>query len=180
MAAPDRRYVAFLRGINVGGHTVRMEALRAIFASMGLCGAETFIASGNVIFLSKPADVPALERRIEQQLQQALGYEVGTFVRSIEEVRQIARFEPFADAHTGTVHILFLAAPAPAAGRKRLLEFTGDGDAFAVKGREIYWLRRGKLLEGPFSNAEWARITGGPTTMRNRNTIVRIAAKYGT
>ena len=45
-----RRYVAFLRAINVGGHTVKMDRLRALFAELGHGGVETFIASGNVIF----------------------------------------------------------------------------------------------------------------------------------
>jgi len=46
------RYIAFLRAINVGGHTVKMEHLRGIFESMGFSNVETFIASGNVIFAS--------------------------------------------------------------------------------------------------------------------------------
>ena len=52
-------YVALLRGINVGGHVVKMDRLRALFAEAGLSGAQTFIASGNVLFSSATRSVPA-------------------------------------------------------------------------------------------------------------------------
>ena len=46
------RHIAFLRAINVGGHTVTMDRLRQLFTGLGLKDVETFIASGNVIFSS--------------------------------------------------------------------------------------------------------------------------------
>jgi uncharacterized protein (DUF1697 family) len=70
------RYVAFLRAINVGGHIVKMDALRRHFASLGFDDVETFIASGNVIFQSRSTAAAALERRIEACLEERLGYEV--------------------------------------------------------------------------------------------------------
>ena len=89
------RYVAFLRAINVGGHVVKMDVLRAAFDELGFENVETFIASGNVIFDTREKDIPAVERRIEQALQSTLGYEVATFIRSLEEVAGIARYRPF-------------------------------------------------------------------------------------
>lgn len=59
---PLRRYIAFLRAINVGGHTVKMDVLRAHFTRLGLANVETFIASGNVIF-----DAAADPRRLESR-----------------------------------------------------------------------------------------------------------------
>jgi uncharacterized protein (DUF1697 family) len=52
-------YVALLRGINVGGHVVRMDRLRALFAEAGLSGVQTFIASGNVLFSAHSFTVAA-------------------------------------------------------------------------------------------------------------------------
>ena len=71
MAEEVTRYVAFLRAINVGGHTVKMERLRELFAELGLANVETFIASGNVIFDAPSGDAGALERQIEQHLHAA-------------------------------------------------------------------------------------------------------------
>ena len=67
------KYVAFLRAINVGGHTVKMEHLRILFEELGFENVETFIASGNVIFDSKTKSTKTLETKIEKHLRQALG-----------------------------------------------------------------------------------------------------------
>jgi uncharacterized protein (DUF1697 family) len=177
-----RLYVAFLRAINVGGHVVRMERLRSLFVELGFSRVETFIASGNVVFGSEEADTASLERRIEAKLEQSLGYAVATFVRTIDEVHRIARFEPFPEdrrqSEKSTVYVILLArAPAPAA-RRQLTSLASEIDAFAVKGREIYWRRRGGLLESPIAPAQLERAAAGAATMRNRNTLVRLAAKY--
>src|SRR4051812_29802226 len=95
------RLIAFLRAINVGGHNVTMAQLRKEFEALGLKEVETFIASGNVIFTSRATDLRALERKIEAQLQRALGYEVATFVRTCSEVAALAEYRPFPAAQGG-------------------------------------------------------------------------------
>ena len=70
------QYFAFLRAINVGGRVVKMDRLRQIFESLGFSGVETFIASGNVVFETSSNNVKTLERKIENALREALGYEV--------------------------------------------------------------------------------------------------------
>jgi uncharacterized protein (DUF1697 family) len=84
-------YIAFLRAINVGGHTVKMETLRSLFETFGFSEVETFLASGNVIFESPEQDRTALESMIASGLQKALGYEVATFIRTGE----LRRTRPF-------------------------------------------------------------------------------------
>src|SRR5882757_7926832 len=92
------RLVAFLRAVNVGGHTVTMEKLRGLFEGLGMKDVETFIASGNVIFASRSSNLQLIERKIEAGLQDALGYEVRTFVRTDEEVAEVARHRAFSDS----------------------------------------------------------------------------------
>jgi uncharacterized protein (DUF1697 family) len=175
------RYVAFLRAINVGGHTVRMDQLRALFTGMGFSDVETFIASGNVIFCTKASDIPALERKIEGKLASALGYRVAVFIRSIAEIHEIANYQPFPADSDGTtkttVYVVLLGNALTASARKAVLAFNTEDDMLAVKGKEIYWRRRGNLLDSPLSGARIER-SSAPGTMRNRNTIVRLAAKY--
>ena len=88
---------AFLRAINVGGHRVTMDELRGLFADLGFPEAETFLASGNVVLDVRPEgrEEPAdLERRIEAGLEEALGYEVATFLRDADELRAVAAAVP--------------------------------------------------------------------------------------
>ena len=79
------RYVAFLRGINVGGHIVKMDVLRKVFEDLGYDNVKTFIASGNVLFDSSSKVPAALEKSLAAALKKTLRYEVATFVRTVQE-----------------------------------------------------------------------------------------------
>jgi uncharacterized protein (DUF1697 family) len=89
------RYVAFLRGINLGKRRPPMSQLRELFEEMGFDEVETFIASGNVLFSSKQRMRSELETRIARQLEDSLGYAVDTFVRTVEEVTAIGKAKMF-------------------------------------------------------------------------------------
>src|SRR5688500_4990017 len=104
------RYAAFLRAINVGGHIVKMDALRLLCEQCGVSKVETVIASGNVLFESRAA-APALEKKIEAHLQKSLGYEVATFVRTVEELEAIVRRAQKALEDWKSVYVGFLKAP---------------------------------------------------------------------
>ncbi len=171
-------YVAFLRAVNVGGRVVKMDALRAIFEGCGFRGVETFIASGNVIFQASPAR--ALETKIEKQLKLSLGYDVETFVRSIEEVRAVSLYRPFPAAAVEAAHSLsvgFLRGPLSPAAAARVKQFDSGVDEFHVHGREVYWLCRVPQNETKVNPKKFERAIDGPATFRNVNTIARIAAK---
>lgn len=176
------RYIAFLRAINVGGHTVKMEALRQQFETLGFSNVETFIASGNVVFETTSKNTRALEKTIERQLHSALGYEVATFVRSPVELSHIARYQPFSSALLKTAqafNVAFLGDALDAASQKKLMALTTDIDDFRAQGREVYWLCRKKQSESTFSNAVLEKTLGRPSTIRGVNTIQKMAAKYG-
>jgi uncharacterized protein (DUF1697 family) len=169
-----------LRAINVGGHVVRMDQLRAVFSRLGFTGVETFIASGNVIFSCPERDAGILERRVEAALKRALGYDVATFIRTAEQLTAIASHRPFASepaAGEGSMYVIFLARPLGAAGRRQLTALATPVDEFACKATEVYWCRRGKLLESGVSGPAMDKALGGPATTRNRNTVCRLVER---
>lgn len=176
------RYIAFLRAINVGGRVVKMDRLRTLFAAMGLDDVETFIASGNVVFGSASKAPRALEQRIEEQLRQALGYEVATFLRSPPELAAVAAHQPFgASEQTPAEHALsvgFLKAAPSEDARRKVLGLRTATDDFDVNGREIYWARRTRTSESAISGALLERALAAPMTMRNVTTVRKLAAKY--
>src|SRR5690349_1682147 len=138
------KFVAFLRAINVGNHTVKMDQLRHLFEELGFANVETFIASGNVIFDAKTKNGRSLETKIGKHLEKALGYEVTTFVRSVEELAVIAEYEPFdkkeLDSDGNSLFIGFLSSePSPQAAKK-LIAFASEIDGFHLDQRELYWL----------------------------------------
>lgn len=174
------RYIAFLRAINVGGHTVKMDALRGHFEALGLNHVETFIASGNVVFESKAKDIDKLRRKIEAHLHQALSFEVATFIRSEQELLAIARYQAFTPAALDAAaahNVAFLAEPLSDHARKLLMDFKNDIDDFHVHGREVYWLCLKKQSESTFSNVRMEKALKISATFRGMNTIVKLAAK---
>lgn len=89
------KFIAFLRGINVGGHRVSMERLRELFSESGLDRVRSYIQTGNIFFETTKADRAALTKEIEQHLFAALGYEVPVFLRTIAEVERALQLDPF-------------------------------------------------------------------------------------
>jgi uncharacterized protein (DUF1697 family) len=88
-------YAAFLRGMNVGGHRLSNVELRARFEELGFSEVSTFRASGNVVFAGAREPVQELAAQIEAGLERSLGYAVPVFLRTADEVRQIAAHRPF-------------------------------------------------------------------------------------
>lgn len=174
------RYVAFLRAINVGGRVVRMERLRDCFCELGFTEVSTFIASGNVRFTAGRTAPRSLERKIEACLQDRLGYEVATFLRSEAEIAAIAAYQAFSATEVRKAAALcvgFLAEPLDPAGLKAVEGFTTEVDRFKVHGREIYWLCRTRQSDSKFNNTRLERAIRGQATFRNVRTILRLAAQ---
>ena len=176
------RFIAFLRAINAGrGRTVNMQFLRGVFQSLGFSKVATFIASGNVMFEATTKETKALERKIEKALHQALGYEVRTFIRGEAELTKIANYRSFRKSKLDTswhCNIIFLADKLTRALRRDVKALRTNTDAFEVRGREIYWLRRRKQNGALFSTVPLEKILGGAFTVRGADTIKRITSKW--
>ncbi|MER5868025.1 DUF1697 domain-containing protein [Kitasatospora sp. NPDC002040] len=174
-------YIAFLRAVNVGGRTVKMERLRELFTELGLADVRTYIQTGNVFFTAPAgADRAALAARIEQHLEQALGYAVPVMLRTVDEVAELVDSDPFAGVEvTPEVRlcVLFLSEPLPAG-----LEFpvrspkddweilsATPGAAFTV-----LYLRGGRMSTNPAT--AFPKSYRGQATSRFFHTTVKILA----
>jgi uncharacterized protein (DUF1697 family) len=176
------RYIAFLRAINVGGHVVKMDALRRHFEAIKLKNVETFIASGNVIFETSSSDAEAIERRIEKHLLKSLGYEVGAFLRTPARLEEITRYAPFSEEDIArgvrSIQVGFLAKPPRPELQSALDDLRTDVDVFHVHDRELYWLCRGRMSDSLVKPALLGDAIAAPITVRNMNTIRRLVDKY--
>lgn len=181
MTIEDGRLVAFLRGINLGGRRVTNDELRIHFEALGLTGVAPFLASGNVLFDATDSDRLALERDIEVHLEEALGYPVPTFVRSLVELERLVRLAAVSDAPENVnVYVTFLRRTADDETGVRLRELETTRDRFTVEGREIVWLRRGGISDTDISTRELEAALGGADhTRRKLNTVRRILSKFG-
>lgn len=175
------RAIAFLRAINVGGRFVKMDVLRQQFELLGLSNVQTYIQSGNVFFESTGTECAVLEQMIEEQLHEALGFQVPTMLRTTAEITEIARYQPFAEEKYGAgsvLYISFLKEEPEQDLQQKLSDLSGPIDEFHCLGRQIYWLNHKHLGKSNFTNSKLEKVLKVAATRRNTSTVNKIVAKY--
>jgi uncharacterized protein (DUF1697 family) len=168
--------IAFLRGINLGGHNVKKEQLIKIFESVGAKDVTTFIASGNVVFdaASKPTEAAA-----EEAFAAAMGYAAPTFIRTTTQLKKIVAGRPFdgrGPETGGTLHIGFLKKKGAAAALKPL---ESDNDELHVDGTTLYWhTHTPRMSDSVINPARIEKALGQDATFRSIKTLVNILEKW--
>lgn len=89
------RYVVLLRGINVGGKTVKMETLKMILEEMGFSHVKTLLNSGNVILETKQTSLEHLRQSIEEKLEQTFGFTIHVIIRTMDDIQKLVKADPF-------------------------------------------------------------------------------------
>ena len=161
-------YVALLRAVNVGGRKLLMSDLKAIAEELGLGSPTTFIASGNLLFISDKEE-KEVAIMLEKAIGKHMGVDVPVMVRSTAEMAQIARDNPFADQPGSKVIAIFLPA-APATNALETADRIED-EQLALGNREIYVAYPSGLGR---SKLRLPAAAGG--TARNMNSVGKIAA----
>jgi len=177
------KYVAFLRGINVGGKKlIKMAELVRIFSSLKLLNVRTYIVSGNVLFETAESDPQVLTRKIEQGLHEALGYEVGVMLRSISELETIVKLNPFkqwnADADVKK-YVTFLAEKHSSKIKVPALSPKKDWEIIRLSPREIFVVAH--PVQGRYGESMnlIEKEFGKSVTTRNWNTVIKVLALAG-
>jgi uncharacterized protein (DUF1697 family) len=180
MPAKDERYVALLRGINVGGgNLIKMAALKASFEALGFREVATYIASGNVLFTAPRSEVSTLAGRIEKALSAEYGYQAMVVVRSRRQLQAIVTRAPKgfgAELARFRCDVVFLKEPLTSAeAMKSVRVREGVDQAFAGAG-VIYFSRVSKLA----SKSLLPKLASMPVyqrmTIRNWNTTTKLLA----
>jgi len=172
-------YIAFLRGINVGGkRLIKMEDLRRVFESMGLKNVRTFIASGNVLFETSQTNRAALTTKIEKKLLTAFAHDVPVVLQTIDELKDILKVGPFKKTKPSAdaMMCVTLLVAEPKAGPKLPLKSAIENlEVLAIKNRAAFILcRRKKNGSFSFPNNFFEKEFGVTATTRQWNTIKRI------
>jgi uncharacterized protein (DUF1697 family) len=163
-------YVALLRGVNlVGKSTLKMADLKRIADDLGLQSAKTYIASGNLLFVSdRPEE--ALRRALEQELQEHMSKDVRVMLRTAAEMKAVVMANPFTDQAANRVQAFFLNEPPPVDLLETVRNKTDD-ERIATGPREVFvaYGERGigkSRLRIPSAEAG---------TARNMNTVAKLA-----
>jgi uncharacterized protein (DUF1697 family) len=164
------RHVAFLGGINVGGHRVTMDRLRDEVTRLGFRDVSTFIASGNVMFNAPPR--PDHDDHLAQGLETALGWPVPTFVRTAAELTAAVDMQPFGEVPTGHTYAIVFCRTEPSPEVESL---STEHERFEVHGAEVHWLIDGGLMSSAIGLQRLPKVLGQPCTTRNTNSLCKLA-----
>ena len=173
------RYVALLRGINVGGNNlIKMTALKACFEAQGFEEVSTFIASGNVLFTAGAAPVAPLRRRLEATLSKTFGYQATLVLRSQKQMREVVARAPRGFGTQPAKYrytVVFLKEPLTAAAAIREVA-TKPGVDEVYAGRGVLYFSR---LDSKATQSRLNKIVASPIyprlTIRNWSTTTQIA-----
>jgi uncharacterized protein (DUF1697 family) len=171
------RYVALLRGINVGGKTlVRMAELKTCFENLGFDGVSTYIASGNVLFGAGEDAAGELATRIEAAIERELGLPVKVVVLDREAYARIVEAIPKSWIGDGTVRANVAFVRPGTDARQLVRELAPDPaieEVKAVDGAVLWATRRDSL-----NRSVVRKLIGGTAykelTIRNLNTTLKL------
>jgi uncharacterized protein (DUF1697 family) len=173
-------FVAFLRGINVGGHIVVKEKLQEVFASMRFQNVSTYKQSGNVIFEANSADPREIKSKIEEKLRSSLGFEVAVLIRTVTQLKSIIDLDLFKDQSREGTSFLVTFLPTTVSPFPLQLPLTipkSTAKVISSEGAEVFSVTHGGgegALPNPFLESK-LKIK---VTTRNMNIIREIVEKY--
>jgi uncharacterized protein (DUF1697 family) len=174
--AMSSKYVALLRGVNVGGkNKVSMAELRGLFESLGYEDVTTLIQSGNVVFAGGGGVKP---RQIEVAIAKDLGVDAAVVLRTAGELQSVVEANPFTRVDRSKVHVGFMGDQPAAAVVANLDVDRFRPEEFVLHGRELYFhlpngMGRAKLP--PYLD----RRLGVSTTIRTWTTVTKLLALAG-
>jgi uncharacterized protein (DUF1697 family) len=171
------KYVALLRGVNVGGKNILpMKDLAAIFVAAGCKDVSTYIQSGNVVFSAPAAMLKKLPAQISASIEKRFGYKVPVVLRSNQQLAQAIAGNPFLKAGQDpkTCHAMFLADTPTAQTAKLLDPNRSPGDFFEVCGGEIYLHLPNGSAKSKLTNAYFDSKLTTVCTVRNWATVLKL------
>jgi uncharacterized protein (DUF1697 family) len=168
-------WIAFFRGINVGGNNpLPMQTLPALLAKCGCTDAKTYIQSGNVVFRSS-ANPAKLERAIAQAVHAKHGHQPRVVILSAKELARAVARNPYpqADAEPKSLHLFFLAGKPQKAGLAKLESLRANGEELVLDGNVFYLHAPAGVGKSKLA-VSVDRALGVETTARNWRTCQKV------
>jgi uncharacterized protein (DUF1697 family) len=167
--------ISMLRAVNVGSHgRIKMDALRALYESLGLRDPQTYIQSGNVVFRTKERELVRLAKRIEDAIERKFGFRPDVVLRTATDLRDAIRRNPFAtrrDIDPSKLLVTFLADDPDSEAREKILKINAEPEELRLDGRELYIYFPNGMARPKLSWTAIAKTLKTSGTGRNWNTV---------
>ena len=167
--------ISMLRGVNLGPHNrLKMEELRALYESLKLRGAQSYVQSGNVIFRSEEKDLVALGRQIEGAIERKFGFRPPVILRTTAELREAIAKNPFAkrrDIEPSKLLVTFLDRDPGKEIREQVLKIDTAPEELRMEGREVYIYFPNGMARPKMRWAAIERVLKTQWTGRNWNSV---------
>lgn len=172
--------ISLLRAVNLGGHQkIKMDALRALYESLGLRNVRTYVQSGNVVFKTQERDIVRLTQKIASAIERSHGFRPDVVIRTTAELKDIIGRNPFAKRRgidPSKFLVTFLAgAPAPE-DREKVSKIKANPEEMHIDGREVYIYFPNGVARPKISWTQVAKKLKTTGTARNWNTVTELLA----
>lgn len=169
------RYVAFLRGVNVGGVNLKMTDVAAALTDAGFTAVRTVLASGNVVLESRSA-AEAVRKDAEAALRDRFGYEAWVLVYDVDTVRSIADGYPFEPEVEGyQSYVTFVTDPVVLDELGALQTEAGADEKIAAGAGVVYWqVPKNSTLDSTIGKTMGRKRFKSSTTTRNLRTVLKV------
>lgn len=172
------RYIALLRGINLGGKTmIKMDALKAEFEALGFKNVASYINSGNLAFDTAKTAESKLESKIEKEVEKLVARNVDVMVREQKYIDRVIGANPFKGSYESHkhMHVVFLKDEMPAEKAQLLRDSAKDGERYDVKDREVYCLLPRGVADSVLFRGFFDKKPKVSYTARNWRTVEKLA-----
>jgi uncharacterized protein (DUF1697 family) len=170
--------VSMLRGVNVAGHNkIKMEALRALYGSLGLRDAQTYVASGNVVFRTKAQSLAALAKRIESAIERDFGFRPRIILRTTSELKDSVARNPFRSRRgiePSKLLVMFLESHPAAEAVQQALKIKAEPEEMHIHGREVYIYFPNGMARPKLSWVTVEKKLKTAGTGRNWNSVIKL------
>ncbi len=134
--------ISLLRGVNVGPHNrMKMDALRALYESIGLENPQTYVQSGNVVFRTNTRGLNLLAGKIEKAIESEFGFHCDVILRNVPELRNAVAKNPFADRRgidPSKLLVTFLSDEPSREAEEKMRALKSEPEELHLDGRELY------------------------------------------
>jgi len=172
------RYIALLRGINVGGNTmIKMEELRKTFEALGFENVVSYINSGNLAFDAAKASIEKLCSKIEKGIEKDFGKAIPVMIREQTGIKKVLENNPFDGSYEThkEMHVLFMKEKMPKDKQDQLMAAQSKDEKFAVLDLEIYALSKKGVADSLLGKGFIDKKLKVPVTGRNWRTVKKLA-----